>query len=87
VAKTVDIRIPILDSVSDEAVTHALAVGREAVVVSLQQQGEYTIREAAQELGLTYERYLELLSEKGLPASQDDGDLHALNRLRQTLRR
>jgi hypothetical protein len=81
--KTLYIKIRVLDAVSDKAAKIALASAKEAAVLALQQEGELTIREAAAELGLTYEGYLDLLAEKGLPASHDDTDPAVLDTLRQ----
>jgi len=84
--KTFDIKIHVLETVSDKATKIALVSAKEAAVLALQQEGELTIREAAAELGLTYEGYLNLLAEKGLPASHDDTDPAVLDILRQGMR-
>jgi DNA-binding protein H-NS len=85
-AKTLDIQIQVPDAASDEAIQLAEVKAKEAVVLVLQQKGEMTVREAAAELGLTYEGYLELLAEAGLPASHDDTDPAVLDMLRQGMR-
>ena len=81
--KTLNIKIQSLDAVSAKAAKVAEALAKEAAVLALQQEGELTIREAAAELGLTYEAYLDLLAEKGLPASHDDTAPAVLDTLRQ----
>lgn len=64
----------------------AMSAPGEADVLSRQQQGILTIREAAGELGLTYEAYLELLACKGLPASSDDTDESVFQAIKERLR-
>lgn len=47
--------------------------------------GDLMIREAAAELGLTYEEYLQLLDQKGLPVSSFEPDPAVLDDLRRRL--
>lgn len=47
---------------------------RTLAVIGLQQHGYISMREAAEELGLSYEGYLRLLSRHGYPVSQGVGD-------------
>jgi len=56
-------------------------------VVFLQQEGVLTIREAAQDLGLTYEGYLDLLAQKGLPATAGVTRPEVLDAVRRSLLR
>jgi hypothetical protein len=74
VGKTLTIQIEVADDTSDEALLLTEQVAREAAVLFLQQEGEISIREAAASLSLTYERYLDLLTAKGLPATADCTD-------------
>lgn len=53
-SKILDIKVKVPRSASKNAVEIAASKAREAAIVSLQQQGELTIREAAAELGLSY---------------------------------
>jgi hypothetical protein len=69
--RTLDIRVAIPDDISVESLQLVEIQARELVIVLLQQRGELTIGEAAMELGLTYEEYLDLLARKGLPAAFD----------------
>jgi hypothetical protein len=85
-AKTLDIKIQVSGAMSDRAAKLAEAKAREAAVIVLQQEDELTIREAAAQLGLTYGGYLDLLAEKGLPASHDETDPAVLEILRQGMR-
>lgn len=81
--KTLDIKIQIPKMISGQAAERAKSRAREAAVVSLQQEGELTIREAAAELGLTYEGYLDLLAMRGLPATQGEAGPEVLESLFQ----
>ncbi|MBI3946406.1 MAG: hypothetical protein HY321_10845 [Armatimonadetes bacterium] len=64
-----DVRVRVPEDTSEEVLRQAQERVRESAVVFLQQECVLTIREAARDLGLTYEGYLELLAEKGLPAT------------------
>jgi hypothetical protein len=86
-AKTLEISIEVPEDASAEALRLAECQAREAAVVALQQEGELSIREAAFELGLTYEQYLDLLAAKGLPASTGTFDPAVVEALRQRLLR
>jgi predicted HTH domain antitoxin len=72
--RTLEIQIELPDATSEESAELAKATAKEAAISFLQQEGDLTIREAAVELGLTYEEYLKLLAERGLPATYDDTD-------------
>jgi predicted HTH domain antitoxin len=85
VARTLDLQIEVPNDASDEAIQIAGSMAREAAILSLQQQGELTLREAAAALDLTYEGYLDLLAARGLPAVNDDTDLEVAERLRASL--
>jgi hypothetical protein len=84
--KTLEILIEVPDTVSDDLMRLAEMEAKEAAILFLQQQGVLTIREAAAALGLAYEGYLQVLSQRGLPASSDDIDPTVLDTLRQELR-
>jgi len=70
---TVDLWVPD-EGVPEPTWLRAAAAAKEAAVLYLQQEGELTIREAAMELGLNYQGYLDLLAEKRLPVSNADSD-------------
>src|SRR5437016_5143868 len=84
--KTLDIHIEVPDDASEESLRLAGYRAREAAVLFLQQEGELSIREAAMELGLSYEGYLDLLAAKGLPASLGSADPSAMDAIRQRLK-
>lgn len=79
--KTLEIRIELPESTTEETVRLAEEKGREAVILVLQQRGEISFREAAAELGLTYEGYLGLLNDRGLPATHDTSTPATLDRI------
>ena len=83
--KILDVRIEIPDSASAESIQLAGEKARETAVLILQQQGEMTIRDAAAELGLTYEGYLDLLHERGLPATHDTSSPGVVDRILRSL--
>jgi DNA-directed RNA polymerase specialized sigma24 family protein len=80
--RLLDIQIEVPESASEESLTLARLKAKEAIVVVLQQRGELTIREAAAELGLSYESYLELLAQAGLPATTSETDPGVLSMFR-----
>ena len=87
---TIVIHIEVPDATPPDVVSRAEERARKEAVLVLQQAGGLTIREAAAELGLTYEGYLGLLSQRGLPASNADrneGTLRALRGAPLTARR
>jgi len=82
-SQVLDIQVEVPDAVSEQNLKIAEAVARQAVIIALQQRGELSIREAAVALNLTYEEYLQLLSEDGLGLSRFEQDQSVLQRLRQ----
>ncbi|MBO0722794.1 MAG: hypothetical protein J2P41_18360 [Blastocatellia bacterium] len=83
--KVLDIKVEVPEVISEQGVKIAEAVARQAVIIALQQRGELTVREAAATLNLTYEQYLQLLSEDGLGISRYEQDPTVLQRLRKSL--
>jgi hypothetical protein len=84
-AKALDIHIAVPEAISEDGVKVAEARAKEAAVMALQQAGDLTIREAAAELSLSYEGYLQLLHQKGLPVSSFEQDPAVLDDLRRRL--
>lgn len=85
--KMLDVQIEVPDSASEDVLQYAAARAKESAIVALQQRGELTISKAAADLGLTYEEYLQLLAQRGLPACHSEVDPDALDILRAGLRR
>jgi hypothetical protein len=85
-SKLLEIRIQVPEETPAESIRSAASRGREAAVLALQQEGNLSIREAADRLGLTYEGYLDLLAAHGLPASHDGTDPAVLDLLRERAR-
>ncbi len=83
--KVVDIRVEIPDAVTEQGLKLAEAIARQSVLIALQQRGELTIREAAAALGLSYEQYLQLLTDRELGLSRFEQDPAVLELLRQKL--
>jgi len=83
-SQVLDIQVEVPDAVSEQSLKIAEAAARQAVTIALQQRGELTIREAAAALNLSYEQYLQLLSEDRLGLSRFEQDQSVLQRLRQS---
>jgi hypothetical protein len=62
----VNVEVP--QEVGDEARVEAETKAREAAVLAIWQAGKLSTRRAAEELGLTYYDYLDLLAARGIPA-------------------
>lgn len=81
--KTISVEVEVPDALTDETIAAVQISAKECVVITLQQQGVLSIREAAMELGLSYEQYLNRLVESGLPATNGESDVSAMERVRQ----
>lgn len=84
-SKVLAIQVEVPDAVSDQSLRSAEALAKQTVVLALQQQGDFTVREAAAALGVTYEQYLQLLAARDLGISRFEQDPAALQNLRQKL--
>jgi predicted HTH domain antitoxin len=82
-SKTVRVKLEVPTGISDEVRTAAEQQAHETAVLILWQRQALTLREAAEELGLTYRAFLDLLAERGLPVEQGAPDLAALEEARQ----
>jgi predicted transcriptional regulator len=76
-ALTIDLEVP--EGISDTAKETAASRAREAFILSLWEQAELTIREAAQELGLTYRDFLDLLAARGIPVERGELNLEVID--------
>src|SRR5262249_25653840 len=83
--KTVRVSLEVPESVSEQARETAERQAHEAAVLSLWQRDEFTIREAAEELGLSYTDFLDLLATKGLPVVRRPLDLNAIEEAERKL--
>jgi predicted HTH domain antitoxin len=86
-SKTVKVDLEVPPEVGDAAKAIAQTKAHEAAVLALWQEGKLTLREAAEELGLAYREFLELLATKGIPIESGLGDLEALDAARRKLAR
>ena len=82
-AKTVKVILEVPPKVGDHAQAVAQTRALEAAVLALWQEGKLTVREAAEELGLTYREFLDLLTAKGIPVESGPLDTKALGEARQ----
>jgi hypothetical protein len=85
VAQVLDVQIELPEGTPEETIQLASLKAREAAILVLQQEGQLSIREAAAELGRTYEGYLDLLAERGLPATHDTTTPETMEKLRHSL--
>ena len=83
--RTVKVRVEVPARVSEAAREHAEMEAQESAVLALWQAGEFSTREAAAELSLTYYDFLELLSTRGLPAENGTSDSEALEQARRQM--
>lgn len=84
-SKGIKVELEVPEGISEEAREHAEGEAREAAVLALWRQQHLTIREAAEELGLTYREFLDLLTSRGIAVEQESMDLEALASARQKL--
>jgi predicted DNA-binding protein (UPF0251 family) len=83
--RTVKVSIEVPAGISDQARDRAQREADEAALLALWQQQELTIRDAAEELGLTYRGFLDLLAAKDIPVERGPVELEALQAARQKL--
>jgi predicted HTH domain antitoxin len=84
-SKTVKVDLEVPPEVGEDAKAIALTRAHEAAMLALWQEGKLTLREAAEELGLTYREFLELLATNGIPFESGPGDLAVLEETRRKL--
>lgn len=83
--KTIKVNLEVPDGVSDQARETAEREAHEAAVLSLWQREQFTIREAAEELGLSYADFLDLLAAKGIPVVHHPLDIKAVEEAERKL--
>jgi predicted HTH domain antitoxin len=79
----VKVHLEIPEEIPDHVRKIAEDQAHEATVLVLWQSGELSIREAAEELGLAYYDFLDLLTEKGIPVEGAEFHLKAVEEARQ----
>jgi predicted HTH domain antitoxin len=84
VPETITIHLTIPEDLPHDAREHTQREATVAGVLALWQRQHLTIREAAEELGLTYQEFLELLDQRGLPVERGPLDLTALEEARRS---
>jgi predicted HTH domain antitoxin len=76
--KAFTVTLEVSDEISHEARATALSRAEEAIVLSFWESGEISTRRAAEELGLTYRGFLDLLAERGIPVERGPLDLEGV---------
>jgi len=72
------VTLEVSDEISPEARETALSRAKEAIVLSFWESGEISTRYAAEELGMTYRGFLDLLAERGIAVERGPIDLEAV---------
>jgi len=70
--KTVRVNLEIPEGISDQIRDAVQSRAEEAVVLGLWESGEISTGRAAEELGLNYHDFLDLLSARGIPMVSGD---------------
>jgi predicted HTH domain antitoxin len=83
--KTMRVNLEVPPGISDQARENAERQAYQAAALALWQEQQMTIREAAEELGLTYRGFLDLLAARGISVERGPLDLQALEEARQKL--
>jgi hypothetical protein len=84
-AKAVKVSVEVPEGVSEETRATVQRKAHETSVLHLWESGDLSTRQVADELGLTYRDYLDLLAERGIPVESGMFDEDALERARQKL--
>jgi hypothetical protein len=82
-SKTVHLHLDIPEGIPDRIKQIVEEQAHETAVLVLWQSGEYSTREAAEELGLTYHDFLDLLADRGIPVEGAQSHLAATEEARQ----
>jgi hypothetical protein len=82
-AVKVDLELP--EAVSDAARAVALKRAHESAVLALWEVEAFSTREAAEELGLSYHDFLDLLTARGIPVVQGSMDMGVVEAARLKL--
>jgi predicted HTH domain antitoxin len=85
--KTVKVNVEVPADIPDQTRKVVESEAEEAVVLALWKTGELSTRRAAEELGLSYRDFLDLLTARGLPIERGDLNLEAIEAARQKLAR
>jgi predicted HTH domain antitoxin len=79
--KSAKVKLEVPEGISD----HAKELAREAAVLALWEAAEFSTGEAAEELGLSYHDFLDLLAARGIPAESGPLDREAIEAARRKL--
>jgi predicted HTH domain antitoxin len=66
--RTIKVHLEVPDGISDQTRQAVQTQAEETAILALWQSGELSTRRAAEELGLGYHEFLDLLAAKGIPA-------------------
>ena len=83
--RSIRVEVEMPAGISEQTAKTAQRRGEESVVLAVWQAGEISTRQAAEELGLSYHDFLDLLAERGIPVESDMFDMEALEEARRKL--
>jgi predicted HTH domain antitoxin len=85
VPKTIKVTVDLPDGISDLLKENAQRHAEEATVLMLWEEAALSTREAAEELGLSYADFLDLLAARGIPVERGPLNLEALEEAKRKL--
>ena len=77
-SRTVKVDLQVPDEIPDAVRASVQSRAEEIVVLGLWEAGELSTRRAAEELGLSYREFLDLLAAKGIPVEAGPLNLQAV---------
>ena len=83
--KTITVHVQGPEEISEQAKAAAQSRAEEAVVLAFWEAGEISTRVAAEELGLTYRDFLDLLAARGIPVERRPPNENAIDQATQNL--
>jgi predicted HTH domain antitoxin len=84
--KAIQVIVEVPEEVSDTMKAPVQAKAHEGVVLELWEAGELSARRAAEELGLTYRAFLDLLAARGIPVELGELNLPAIEDAQRQLK-
>ena len=85
VSKTITVNVKVPKEIPSHAQQEAQTRAQEAVVLSLWEAGAVSTRQAAEELGLEYTAFLDLLTARGIPVEKGGPNFDAIEELEHKL--
>ncbi len=77
-SKSVRVTLEVPEGVSDHTKQAVQSRTEEVAVLTLWEAGELSTRQGAEELGLSYREFLDLLTQRGIPVDRGEINLSAI---------